>query len=140
MPRTKKTETKPKYIFAVGRRRDAVARVRLFVGKGETLVNGKPIEQYFPGQMAKATYLAPFLATETPGKYFATVKIEGGGKVGQLGAFVHGLSRTLVLADREKFRKPLKEKGFLTRDSRTRERRKVGMGGKSRRKRQSPKR
>lgn len=140
MPRTKKPEEKQKYISAKGRRKEAVARIRLYSGKGETLVNNQPIEQYFPGEAAKIAYLTPFKETGTIGKYFATVKVVGGGKTGQLGAFLHGLSRALSAAEPEKFRPILKKKGFLTRDPRTRERRKVGMGGKARRKRQSPKR
>ncbi len=139
MPRTK-SETKLKYIAAVGRRKEAVARVRLYLGKGKILVEGRPIEEYFPGEAAKIHYLAPFSETKTISKYYATVKVGGGGKNGQLGAVVHGLSRALAEADREKFRPPLKQKGFLTRDARTRERRKVGTGGKARRKKQSPKR
>ncbi len=140
MPKQKKPEEKQKYLFAKGRRKEAVARIRLYVGKGETLVNDRPIEQYFPGEASKIVYMSPFKETGTEGKYFVTARIVGGGKMGQLGAFVHGLSRALVAIESEKFRPILKKKGFLTRDSRTRERRKVGMGGKARRKRQSPKR
>lgn len=140
MPRTKKTENNQKYILAVGRRKEAVARVRLYFGKGESVVNEQPISQCFPGEAAKIVYSQPFEATGTTGKYFVTAKIRGGGKNGQLEAFVHGVSRALAAADREKLRPILKKKGFLTRDARTRERRKVGTGGKARRKKQSPKR
>lgn len=134
------SETKPKFILAVGRRKEAVARVRLYLGKGDIMVNDKPISQYFPGEAARVVYLRPFEETGTGGKYFASVRVTGGGKGGQLEALVHGICRALALADREKFRPVLKKKGFLTRDARTRERRKVGMGGKARRKKQSPKR
>ena len=140
MAKTKKTETKPKFISTVGRRREAVARIRLYEGKGESLVNEKPIGEYFPGETAKLLYLAPFVTTDTVGKFYATIRVEGGGIKGQLVALAHGLSRALALVNREKFRPLLKKSGFLTRDARTRERRKVGMGGKARRKRQSPKR
>lgn len=140
MPRTKKSETKLKFIQTVGRRKEAIARIRLYSGKGESIVNNRPISQYFPGEMAKVVYGRPFEETGTLGKYYVTAKIVGGGKTGQLEAFVHGLSRALALTDRENFRPLLKKKGLLTRDARIRERRKVGTGGKARRKKQSPKR
>jgi len=85
-------------------------------------------------------YTKPFELTETVGKYYATIKVGGGGKSGQLGAVIHGLSRAFSLVDPEKFRPILKKQKLLTRDSREKERRKVGMGGKARRKKQSPKR
>lgn len=128
------------YIFAVGRRKTSVARVRLYSGKGQTVVNGKPIQEYFPGQVAQHLYPRPFALTQTENKYYATVKVLGGGKEGQLDAVVHGLARALNELDREKFRPVLKKHGLLTRDARKRERRKVGTGGKARRKKQSPKR
>lgn len=128
------------YTFSVGRRRSASARVRLFKGEGENLVNGIAIEEYFPGVINKVDWSKPFKLTETEGKYFVTVKVAGGGKNGQLDAVVLGVSRALAEADKEKFRTPLKKAGLLVRDSRIRERRKVGMGGKARRKKQSPKR
>ena len=131
--------TKNKFIFAVGRRKEAVARVRLYAGKGESLVNNQSFEKYFPGQVAQLAFEAPFRETGTLGKFFVTVRIVGGGKNGQLTALIHGLSRALSLAD-EKNRPALKKKGFLTRDARKKERRKVGTGGKARRKKQSPKR
>ena len=128
------------YTFSVGRRRTANARVRLYKGKGENVVNDKPIEHYFDGALNKVSWSKPFKLTDTEGKYYVTVKVKGGGKNGQLEAVVHGVTRALAKVNPEKFRVPLKRAGLLTRDSRTRERRKVGMGGKARRKRQSPKR
>ena len=136
MPRTKKKN----WIYAAGRRRSASARVRLFKGKGENMVNGQPIEKYFPGAVQKITWTKPFKVAEIMDKYFVTVKVVGGGKNGQLGAVVHGIARALDKANREKFRPALKREGLLTRDARVRERRKVGTGGKARRKKQSPKR
>lgn len=139
------------YIFAVGRRREAVARVRLYenpkdllngetpVNKGDIYVNGKKAEEYFTGKVSQSMYLEPLKSTNTIGKYAITVVVVGGGPSGQLGAFLHGLSRALSKED-QKNRDILKKKGYLTRDARARERRKVGMGGKARRKRQSPKR
>lgn len=128
------------FVHAVGRRREAIARIRLYLGKGQTLVNEQPISDYFPGQVAQLAYLRPFQLTETNGKYFATIRVAGGGKEGQLGAVIHGLSRALASIEEKKFRPVLKKEGLLTRDPRTRERRKVGTGGRARRKKQSPKR
>lgn len=139
-----KTKTTPKsesYLYSVGRRRTATCRVRLFPHKkGDIFVNDKPIDQYFLGETAKKLYLEPLRTCNVIGKYLITVKVNGSGKAGQLGAVIHGISRALVQLDPEKFRPILKDRDFLTRDSRTRQRRHVGMGGKSRRKKQSPKR
>lgn len=161
MARTKKTketiepESKPlkkDFIFTVGRRREAVARVRLYEGKrnlllnglevkkGDVIVNQRPIEQYFSGEVAKVCYQEPLIATNTLGKFIITVRVAGGGLNGQLEAMIHGIARALANYNREDFRPILKKKGFLTRDARTRERRKVGTGGKARRIKQSPKR
>lgn len=140
------------FIFAVGRRKEAVARVRLYpaakkeitiagqnLKKGDLIVNGKSIEKYFSGEVARVFYLKPFEVTNTRGKFITSVKVAGGGLSGQLGAVVHGVSRALEKYNPDN-RPLLKKEGFLTRDSRTRQRRMVGMGGKSRRKKQSPKR
>lgn len=128
------------FIFAVGRRKESVARVRLYVGKGENIVNGKPVSEYFPGEVAKLLIARPFKVSGTEGKYWISVKVQGGGKRAQIDALVLGISRALSQADREKFRSPLKRHHLLTRDARIRERRKIGKGGKARRKKQSPKR
>jgi small subunit ribosomal protein S9 len=138
------------YKSFTGRRKEAVARLRMYltglptvadteVKKGDILVNGKKAEVYFGGVVAKATYEEPFKITNTLGKYTLSVKIVGGGTKSQLEAFIHAVSKGLSSLD-EKSKHILKKKGFLTRDARVRERRKVGMGGKARRKRQSPKR
>ncbi len=136
MAKTKKKN----FIYAVGRRRSASARVRLFKGKQESLVNEMPIAKYFPGEAMQVLWQKPFVLTETLDKYYITVRVRGGGKKGQLDAVVHGTARALEKAKLEKFRLPLKRAGLLTRDPRIRERRKVGKGGKSRRQKQSPKR
>jgi small subunit ribosomal protein S9 len=128
------------YIYTVGKRKEASARVRLYHGKGENLINGMPIEKYFPGEVEKNYWLKPFRVADAVDKYYITAKVEGSGKAGQLTALVLGISRALSLASPEKFRHPLKKMGLLTRDSRIRERRMVGTGGKSRRTKQSPKR
>lgn len=128
------------FVFAVGRRKESVARVRLYGGKGENVVNGQPVDKYFPGPTTLVLFSRPFQLTGTEGKYWVSAKVRGGGKNGQLDALILGTSRALSLSDREKFRSPLKKQGLLTRDPRARERRKVGTGGRARRKKQSPKR
>lgn len=145
--------TKKDYIFAVGRRREAVARVRLYptiksgvtwdaveIKKGDILVNQKPIADYFSGEVNRYRYTEPLRVANAQNKFTFTIRVEGGGSSGQLDAVIHGISRALAAVDADAYRKLLKEKGFLTRDSRVRQRRMVGMGGKSRRKLQSPKR
>ena len=128
------------YINGLGRRKSSIARVRLYRGKGESTVNGMPATKYFEGAVAAKTLAKPFGVTETSDKYYFTVKVSGGGKEGQLDALVLAISRTLVKVAPEKNKILLKKFNLLTRDSRVRQRRMVGMGGKSRRKRQSPKR
>ena len=132
--------SKLNYIYAVGRRRSASARVRLFRGKGQSTVNAKAIEQYFSGEINKYVWSKPLRTVDAQEKFYVTVKVVGGGVMGQLDAVTHGIARALAKVDKEEFRPVLKKAGLLTRDSRIRERRKVGMGGKARRKKQSPKR
>lgn len=142
------------YVFAVGRRKEAVARVRLYekvkdglmwgeteVKKGEILVNAKPVTEYFSSDVARHLYTEPLRITNVHQQNYAfTIKVVGGGPSGQLQAAIAGIANVLNKLDREKHRPILKKKGFLTRDSRIRQRRKVGTGGKSRRQKQSPKR
>lgn len=132
-------ETAPGFISAHGRRKEAVARIRLYKGKGQISVNEKPIDQYFPGEIAKVKWQKPFILTKTQGEYFATIKVQGSGKSGQLDAAVHGLSRALVSAN-SNARPILRKAGLLTRDPRVKERRKYGMAQKARKGKQSPKR
>ena len=144
-------EDKKNYIFTVGKRKESVARLRLYssivnldlgdekIKKGDIIVNGKKASEYFSGLVSKSVYEEPLRLTNNLDKYALTVKVEGGGQHGQLDAMVHALSRALSKID-VKNKQILKKNGFLTRDARVRERRKVGMGGKARRKRQSPKR
>jgi len=129
-----------KHTYAAGRRRSASARVRLHKGDKESLVNDQVIGKYFPGEVMRAKWQSPFLLTNTVGKYYVTVKVVGGGRNGQLDAVAHGTAKTLALLDPEKYRAPLKSAGLLTRDSRKRERRMVGTGGRARKQKQSPKR
>lgn len=133
-------KAKKDYTYAVGRRRSAIARVRLHKGSKESLVNGEVIGKYFPGKVSTLLWQRPFNVTGTLGKYFVTVKVRGGGKHGQLEATVLGISKTLALLNKKELRLTLKKEGLLTRDARIRERRKIGTGGKARRKKQSPKR
>jgi len=131
---------KKKYTYAVGRRKEATAQIRLFKGKGKIIVNKKPIKEYFPGEVAKVFYLLPFQVTDTVGKYHATVSVKGSGKNGQLDAIVHGISRALDKENKELYHPALKKHKLLTRDARMRERRKPGQMGRARKKKQSPKR
>lgn len=133
-------QKKQNYTYAKGKRRTASARVRLFKGKGESLVNDIPAEKYFPGQVKAAYRTKPFKVTDTIDKFYFSARIIGSGNKGQLDALVQGISKALVEVDPEKYKSLLKKAGLLTRDQRTRQRRMVGMGGKSRRKKQSPKR
>lgn len=143
----KKEVKKANYTYAVGRRKTANARVRIYKSASvpgfdgvQLTVNGKPADAYFPGETAKAAYRKPFIITETLTKMSASVVVAGSGKMGQLDAVVHGLARALAVLDRESYRATLKTAGLLTRDARAKERRKVGTGGKARRTKQSPKR
>jgi len=128
------------YTFAVGRRKTAIARVRIWPGKQEIQVNGKPISTYFKGETMKKIFLSPFILTDTLGQYTGSVKIEGSGLMGQIDAFVHGVARALIKIDPEKYKQVLREKGLITRDPRMKETRKAGQGGRARAKKQSPKR
>lgn len=155
---TKPEEVKAKpsadaYYEAVGRRKVASARVRLYVvkdaavsvegspiEKGAVVVNGRPVEKYFPGEVYKKMYLEPFRTTNTLARFAVSVKVEGGGLSGQLAAVIHGISRALEKVDKEKFRPILKKRGFMMRDARQKERRKAGFAHKARARKQSPKR
>ncbi len=128
-----------KYVAAHGRRKEAVAQIRLFKGNGEIVVNNKPIGEYLPGQAVEVIWQKPFNLTKSLGLYSATIKVKGSGKNSQLGAIVHGLSRALILVKPE-FRGVLKKAGLLTRDPRAKERRKYGRAQKARKGKQSPKR
>lgn len=139
---TKKgAQTMPKEFFSgLGRRKTAVARVRIWSGKQEIVVNGKPISEYFKGDVFKKTYNAPFLATDSLGQFTGSVKVAGSGLMGQVDALVHGIARALIKVNPEGYKQVLRDKGFLTRDPRMKETRKPGQGGKARSKKQSPKR
>jgi small subunit ribosomal protein S9 len=136
-----KEAAKTSFYQAVGRRKEATARVRLYLGgKGEIIVNGLPVEKYFSGEIARIIYLKPLKLTDNLDRFRISVKVEGSGKSGQMIAMVHAISRALLKIDKDKYRPILKKAGFLTRDSRIKERRKAGFAGKARAKKQSPKR
>ena len=120
MAEKKAKKKEPKYYQAIGRRKRASAVVRLVKGSGPLVVNDKPIGEYFPGEPAKVAYLEPFQVTGTEGKFSGAIRVSGGGKGGQLGAVVLGFARALVVYD-EKFRRPLRQAGLLTRDPREKE-------------------
>jgi small subunit ribosomal protein S9 len=117
---------KQSYFYGTGRRKTAVARVRLMTGNGTIIVDGMPLEERFPSLEHQRLITSPFLATESTGKYNAVVKVLGGGVTGQSGAIAHGISRALVRAD-ERFKPMLRQQGLLTRDARAKERKKPGL-------------
>jgi small subunit ribosomal protein S9 len=115
------------YIWAVGRRKAAVARVRLYPGSGRITVNGRPATDYFGGRaIHQASLFEPLLLTGTRDRFDVTVRVVGGGVSGQVGAIRHGISRALVRSD-EDLRPTLKRAQLLTRDARVKERKKVGL-------------
>jgi small subunit ribosomal protein S9 len=108
-----------------GRRKNAVARVRLVSGSGKIIVNGKPAEQYFPRQALQTILQQPFAAADAAGRYDVVATVIGGGIAGQAGAVRHGIARALARND-ESVRSPLHKEGLLTRDPRMKERKKYG--------------
>ncbi|MDR2976390.1 MAG: 30S ribosomal protein S9 [Streptococcaceae bacterium] len=109
-----------------GRRKNAVARVRLVPGTGKITVNGRDVEEYIPAAEMRLVINQPFAATQTEGSYDTLVNVNGGGKSGQAGAIRHGISRALLEVDPD-FRQSLKRAGLLTRDARMVERKKAGL-------------
>lgn len=120
-----KKEKEKKEFWATGRRKTAIARVRLSAGSGTIIVNDKPSQEYFGREALQLTVLEPFAVSGTAGKYDIAVNVVGSGTASQSEAVRHGISRALIAMDIA-LRKPLKAAGFLTRDSREKERRKVG--------------
>jgi small subunit ribosomal protein S9 len=114
------------YIYGTGRRKEAVARVRLLPGDGSIVVNGKDAADYFGGTPGLATLRLPFRVTETDGRYSASVLVAGGGFSGQAGAIRHGIARALLSAHPDA-RGALRAAGLLTRDPRAKERKKYGL-------------
>lgn len=114
--------------LGTGRRKTAVARVRLAAGSGKIVINGRPMENYFVVDAQRLQVLQPLATTDTTAKYDIRVSVSGGGPNGQAGAVRHGIARALLRADLN-FRPTLKAAGFLTRDPRMRERKKYGQPG-----------
>jgi len=117
---------KQTYFWGTGRRKTAVAQVRLTPGNGAIIINGVPYEERSPRLEHHQAILRPLLVTESVGKYNAVVKVAGGGVSGQSGAISHGIARALVRAD-ENLKLILRQNGLLTRDSRVKERKKAGL-------------
>ena len=114
--------------LGTGRRKTAVARVRLATGSGKITVNGRAFENYFPLETQRSTVSQPLIVTATADKLDVRVNVTGGGPNGQAGATRHGISRALLQFDAN-LRPALKAEGFLTRDPRMRERKKYGQPG-----------
>ena len=114
--------------YATGKRKTAVARVWMRPGSGKVMINKRPIEQYLPRESDRVLTLEPLKVTDRIDKFDINVNVKGGGISGQAGAIRHGISRALVEADAV-LREPLKKEGFLTRDSRMKERKKYGQPG-----------
>ena len=115
-------------LYATGKRKAAVARVWLRPGSGQIRINKRPVEQYLVRESERILITEPLALTDQVGKFDINVNVRGGGISGQAGAIRHGISRALVSGDAE-MRKPLKKSGFLTRDSRMKERKKYGQPG-----------
>lgn len=142
------------YYEAVGRRKQSVARVRLYLPKkkgevlvnklniktGEIYINGKSLEKSNLKSYEKSFLSLPLTLTKNQDRFAVSILVSGGGTTGQLDAMVHGVARALETVDKEAYRPTLKANGLLTRDPRKKETRKVGTGGKARRMKQSPKR
>lgn len=110
-----------------GRRKSSVARVRLIPGNGTITVNGRTIDDYFGLDTLKVVVRQPLTLTSTLDKFDVIAKVEGGGFTGQAGAIRHGIARALLQVDEETYRPTLKAAGYLTRDSRMKERKKYGL-------------
>lgn len=142
------------YYEAVGRRKQSVARVRLYlikkgvevlvgklkIKKGEIFINGKSVDETSFKTYKKMFLSLPLILTKNENRFAISIIVKGGGTTGQLDAMVHGIARALLIVDNETYRPLLKINGLLTRDPRKKETRKVGTGGKARRMKQSPKR
>ena len=115
------------FFQGTGRRKTAVARVRLMTGEGSIVVNGRTLEEHFGNAVDLGDVVMPFRVTGTEGRYNAMVKVEGGGSQGQAGAIRHAIARALLESDPEGARLPLRQAGLLTRDPRMKERKKYGL-------------
>jgi small subunit ribosomal protein S9 len=112
---------------AVGRRKEAVARVRLVPGSGQWQINGRSLADYFPDKVHQQLVSSPFVTTDSVEQYDVFARIDGGGESGQAGALRLGIARALNGIDEEAHRASLKKAGFLSRDARVKERKKYGL-------------
>lgn len=119
-------QTRQEVVQATGRRKHSVARVRLKPGRGEIIVNGKPVSEYFGRKILNIIVRQPLVVTDSADKFDIIVRVQGGGVSGQAGAVRHGIARALQLYNPD-LRTPLKKAGLLTRDPRMKERYKYGL-------------
>ena len=119
--------TIPAFYSGTGRRKTAIARVRLLPGEGEMIINGRTVDEHFGNAVHDAELRLPFRVTGTEGRFNVMIKVEGGGVTGQAGAIRHGIARALLELDPETNRLPLRQAGLLTRDPRMKERKKYGL-------------
>jgi small subunit ribosomal protein S9 len=117
----------PAFYYGTGRRKTAIARVRLLPGEGEIVVNGRTLGEHFGNAVNEAEVRMPFRVTGTEGRWNVMIKVEGGGVTGQAGAIRHGIARALLQLDPETNRLALRQAGLLTRDPRMKERKKYGL-------------
>ena len=117
----------PAFYWGTGRRKTAIARVRMIPGDGSLVINGRTPEEHFGGVLPESQLFLPFRVTGTEGHYNVTIKVEGGGITGQAGAIRHGIARALLQMDPEGHRLPLRQAGLLSRDPRMKERKKYGL-------------
>ena len=115
-----------RYYYGTGRRKSAVAQVRLYPGEGNIVVNGKPVTEYFPLEWLRTRLTEPLKATGMEENFTVMIKVGGGGISGQADAVRHGIARSLLEHDPE-LRPVLRKRGFLTRDPRVKERKKPGL-------------
>ena len=115
------------FFYGTGRRKESVARVRLYAGTGSILINGREIDDYFGLETLKLIVRQPLNLTGTLDKFDIECRVAGGGVTGQAGAIRHGISRALLQYNSEELRPVLKKAGFLTRDPRMKERKKYGL-------------
>lgn len=113
--------------YGTGRRKKSIARVYLTPGTGKITINKRDIDEYFGLETLKVVVRQPLVATETLEKFDVLVNVHGGGFTGQAGAIRHGISRALLEVNAEEYRHILKQAGYLTRDPRTKERKKYGL-------------
>jgi len=125
-PRTARRPVITGHAAGTGRRKEAIARVRIVPGTGQWTINGRSLDAYFPNKVHQQIVSEPFVTLGAEGKFDVLARITGGGVTGQAGALRLGVARSLILVDPEN-RPPLKKAGFLTRDARVKERKKYGL-------------